>query len=527
MAKLSELLQAIEVEQTLYERDMDIYGVSYHSQKVAKGHLFVCIKGYKTDGHKYLSQAVANGATAAVVEDFQEGIAIPQFRVANSRIALAQLGATYYHHPAKEMKMIGITGTNGKTTSSFMTNTILEHHGYKTGLIGTVAIKIGDESIPAELTTPESLDLQYYLRQMAERHVSHVTMEVSSAALELYRVQGVDYDIVTLNNVGREHIDHHGSFEQYFESKSSLIRNAGEHSVAILNLDCPYSSSLIDETKAQVLTYGVENATGHLHCKNLDLSTGRAKFTVEITKPFIINGTEYHPSEFEVELKVPGLHSVYNSMVAIAIALISGVSVPTIQEGIRSFPGVERRFEYIFEDEYKIIDDHFANAVNIDVTLGTLKYMDYHQLHLVYAIRGMRGPTVNRENAEAIAYWANKLGFTEIIATKSSSHVTEKDVVTAEEERVFLEVMERANITVHLYDELPDATAAALSKAGSDDLIMLAGCQGMDFGADVALRQLSTLKPEYSKDKLFAPLRHRVIGVTNRDELEIQSSTMR
>lgn len=525
MAKLRELLQAIEVEQTLYERDMDIYGVSYHSQKVEQGHLFVCIRGYKTDGHKYLSQAVANGAAAAVVEEFQEGIAIPQLLVADGRIALAQLGAAYYHHPAQELKMIGITATNGKTTSSFMTNAILEHHGYKTGLIGTVSIKIDDESIPAELTTPESLDLQYYLRQMAERHVSHVTMEVSSAALELHRVAEVDYDIVTLNNIGREHIDHHGSFEKYFAAKSSLIRNASEHSVAILNLDCPYSASLIHETKAQVITFGVEDNTGHLYCKNLDLSTGRAKFTLEIVKPFTVNGKSYEPAEFEIELKVPGLHSVYNSMVAIAIALVCDVPETTIQEALRAFAGVERRFEFIFEDEYKIIDDHFANAVNIDVTLGTLKYMDYKQLHLVYAIRGMRGPTVNRENAETIAKWAAKLGFTDIIATRSRSHVTDKDYVTAEEERVFLDIMDNANIAVDLYDELPDAIAVALNKAERDDLIMLAGCQGMDYGADVALHQLRKLKPEYSVRKLFAPLRHRVTGVSNREELEFQPST--
>ncbi|MED3570923.1 UDP-N-acetylmuramyl-tripeptide synthetase [Cytobacillus praedii] len=488
--QLEELLRSIKVERVYNDKDMRINGVSYHSQKVSNGHLFVCVRGYKTDGHKYLAQAVANGAVAAVVEEVQEAFDIPQFVVKNSRIALAQLGDAFYDHPSKKMKMIGVTATNGKTTTSYMINAILENEGFKTGLIGTVSIKIDDMSIPAELTTPESLDLQNYLNQMVEKNVSHVCMEVSSAALETHRVETVDYDIVSLNNVSREHIDSHGSFEQYFEAKSSLIRNASERSIAVLNLDDPYSASLVNQTKAKVITFGVNSKEGHIHCKNLDLTTGRAKFTVEILKAFKANGAEYIPGEFDIELSVPGLHSVYNSMVAITVALLSGVAVSTIQHTLKNFAGVERRFEFIYEEDIKIIDDHFANTGNINVTLQTLKYMDYKKLHIVYAIRGERGPTVNQENAEAIVEWAAKLGLNEIIATKSISHVTAKDKVTDEEQRVFEEVMAEARIQVDLYDELPDAIARALNKAEKGDLVLLAGCQGMDHGAEIALQLL-------------------------------------
>lgn len=494
MVRLENLLNSIQIKKSYNEKDLNIDGISYHSKKVTKGHLFVCIKGYKTDGHKYLPQAVENGAVAAIVEEFQEGISIPQYVVENSRIALARLGAAFYNNPSKKMKMIGITATNGKTTTSFMTNAMLENEGLKTGLIGTVLIKMDDYCTPAELTTPESLDLQYYLNQMVDKHVSHATMEVSSAALETYRVEDVDYDIVTLNNISREHIDSHGSFEKYFEAKSSLIRNASEKSVAVLNLDCPYSASLIDKTKAQVITFGVNSREGHIACKNLDLTTGRAKFLLEILKPFEINGTSYEPTEFEVQLSVPGLHSVYNSMVAITIALLCGISISTIQKTLKTFSGVERRFQFIFEEDIKIIDDHFANSGNIDVTLETLKYMDYEKLHVVYAIRGERGPTVNRENAETIVKWASKLGLNEITATKSVSHVTSKDRVTDEELQAFQEVMDKAKIKVNLYDELPDSISHAISNAKTGDLILLAGCQGMDFGAEIALKQIAVIK---------------------------------
>ncbi|TFB14627.1 UDP-N-acetylmuramyl-tripeptide synthetase [Filobacillus milosensis] len=516
--ELNKLLQAIDVLKTYNKQNPDITGLAYHSGRVTNGNLFVCMKGLLTDGHKYLEHAVQNGAVAAVVEDVQEDINIPQFVVKNSRIALARLANHFYNEPSKKLNMIGVTATNGKTTTTFMTNTILEEAGLKTGLIGTVAVKYGDYSFPSELTTPESLDLQYYLDQMVKHNVSHVTMEVSSKAQEAHRVEKVDYDIVSLNNVSREHIDDHGSFEDYLEAKSRMIRNASKRSYAILNLDDEYSASLINETKAKVVTFGVENDEGHVACRNLDLSTGRAKFTVEIRKAFGKYPNMIHPQSFDIELSVPGLHSVYNSMVAIMIGLLSGVAIPTIQFALKNFVGVERRFEYIYENDFKVIDDHFANAGNIDVTLKTVERMTYNQFHLVYSIRGGRGPTVNRENAEAIAYWAPELGLKEIFATKSSSHVADKDQVSKDEEEAFLEVIEKAGLKVHVYEELEDAIHNVIQKVKPQDLIILGGAQGMDYGAGLTLQIINDLKPNISEEQLFIPLRNRVAGVTKEQK---------
>ena len=265
MTSLAELIKSIEVIGMRNEKEVNISGISYHSKSVMEGHLFVCIHGFKADGHKYLKEAVENGAAAAVVEEFQQDVPVPQYLVKNSRSALAQLSAEYYRNPSKELKMIGITATNGKTTTSFMTNAILKNNGFNTGLIGTVAVKYGDTLIPSELTTPESLDLQHHLRQMADCSVTHVVMEVSSVALDMHRVDKVDYDIVTLNNISREHIDLHGSFDEYVRAKSALIRNAGENSMAVLNLDCPRAASLAGETKAQVITFEPIVKRAYLH----------------------------------------------------------------------------------------------------------------------------------------------------------------------------------------------------------------------------------------------------------------------
>ncbi len=514
MMRAYELLKAVDVLETLNGKDVEVKGIAYHSGQVKPGDIFVCIKGYKTDGHKYIPAAIKNGAVAVVVEELQPTLNIPQFRVADSRKALAALSDVYYNQPSQAMNIIGISATNGKTSTAFMTNTILEKHGLKTGLIGTVMVKFGNYIEPSILTTPESLDLQRYFSQMRKQGVSHVVMEVSSSALELKRVANVDFDIVTLNNINREHIDLHGSFERYYQVKSSLIRDAKARAWAILNLDEPYSKALIDKTKAQVLTYGIKDKTGDITIKDLDLSTGRGRFTVVIQKPIRSKEVEYKPQEFPINLSVSGYHSVYNSLVAISIGLLSGVPISTIQEAINSFKGVERRFQIIYDKGFKIIDDHFANPGNINVTLETLSMMDYNKLHLVYAIRGNRGVTTNRENAETIVKWAKKLNIKEIIATLSRSHVTEKDRVTPEEVEVFMEVMEEKGIKVHLYDELRDAISYGLSKAAKGDIVLLAGCQGMDYGAKVALEELYKLRPNIDRKELFKALEDRIAGIS-------------
>jgi UDP-N-acetylmuramoyl-L-alanyl-D-glutamate--2,6-diaminopimelate ligase len=488
--QLQDLLNVLEVKNGPIIDNPEINGIAYHSGKVSADYLFVSIRGYKTDGHRYIASAIEKGAAAVVVEEIQEHVNIPQILVKDSRKALALLGDVFFQHPSRKMNLIGITATNGKTTTSYMVDAILEKEIFRTGLIGTVSIKYGDKVIPSELTTPESLDLHYYFNEMVHDDVSHVTMEVSSSALELNRVYGVDYDIVSLNNISLEHIDSHGSFERYFEVKSSLITNAKESSVAVLNLDDTYSASLVEKTKAKVITFGLENENGHIHCRNLDLSTGRASFIFEVKEAIQTEQRLIEPGEFHVELAVPGLHSVYNAMVAITIGLVNGISIPSIQDTLKNFKGVERRFEFIYEKDFKIIDDHFANPGNINVTMQTIQFMDFNKLHLLYAIRGQRGPDINRENAEALAKWLHDLNINEISATKSISHTTDKDKVTDEEVQAFISVMEKENIKINLFDELPDATKQVVDDAKDEDVVLLAGCQGMDLAKNIVLTQV-------------------------------------
>jgi len=316
-----------------------------------------------------------------------------------------------------------------------------------------------------------------------------------------------------------------GAFEKYYNAKASLIREATEDEFAVLNLDDEYSASLVNETKAATVTYGIDSEEGHLHCTDIDLSTGRGNFTVEIKRPIkTVEGQTIDPTSFDVSLSVAGYHSVYNAMTAIAIGLISGVSISTIQTGIKNFKGVERRFQFIYEDDFKIVDDHFANAGNIDVTLETLTKMDYNNLHLVYAIRGSRGVTTNLENAEALAKWIPELGLKKVIVSLSESHVTEKDVVTPEELDAFNKTMEKAGVEVELHHEMPDALQSSLNQAEENDVIVIGGAQGMDFGAKYILNQLVDMKPELDAKEVLAPLEERVAGndesFLNKDDAE-------
>ncbi len=513
--KISLLLSVLNVTGTYKVAGKDnllVPGIAYNSGQVNPGDLFVAIRGFKADGHDFIGQARERGASAAIVEGFREDVDLPQYRVGSSRYALSALGDYFYDHPSKKMKTIGITATKGKTTTVYMINEILQAYGFKTGLLGTVIVKIGDGIDRADLTTPESLDLQRYLARMVEKNVTHVAMEVSSSALELNRCGHVAFDIVALINISRDHIDLHGSFERYVEIKSSLVTEAGPGTWAILNLDDPYSAALTAKTAAKVVTFGLEKACADVCCRDLDLSTGRPGFTIDIRRPISGGGVEIKPQSFRIRLGIMGYQAVYNAIVAAVTGLLCGVPVENIKEGLEKFRGVERRFEVIFEDGLTIIDDHSDTAENINVTLKTLQYMDYKNLKLVYAVRGSRGLTVNRENAEAIAAWFPRLNLEEVVITTSRSHVTEKDRVTEEEFKAFREVLDRGGVVAKYFEELPEAVAHAFATVETGDVVLLGGSQGMDYGARYALEAVSRMRPGLDRKMLFGPLEKRVAG---------------
>lgn len=510
--KLKEILDSVNYVETNRESDFDIEikNIAYHTDDVVEGSMYVAIKGLVVDGHKYIPKAIESGAVAVAVEEFTDDD-ILQIKFENIREAMADMAQVFYDYPQRELHKIGITATNGKTTTSFMTNAILNEAGIRTGLIGTVEIKYDDVQIPSLLTTPESVDMQKHMRGMIDAGIKNLVMEVSSSGMESNRVRNIEYDIVTFNNFSREHIDQHGSFERYWEIKSGHVRNAKADAVVILNMDEEKIAGLVDETVGQVLKYSLENSDYDFYIENLDLSTGIANFDFVVKDDIMLKDRTIALDRFHVELNIAGYSSVMNAVVAIIIALSMGIDKSTIVSGLKKFSGVERRFEMIYNDDFKIIDDHFANMRNIEVTLSTLQNISHNALNMIYAIRGNRGLTLNGENAGLMVEWLQKLGVNKIIATSSVESVGPKDKVSQEEYDLFMDIMDKGNIEIEFHDRLDDGIRAVLDITGDDDIVLLAGCQGMDQGGRIALEMLCEGVSEERRAEIMAPLKDRVV----------------
>ncbi|MEW5798901.1 MAG: UDP-N-acetylmuramoyl-L-alanyl-D-glutamate--2,6-diaminopimelate ligase [Bacteroidota bacterium] len=331
---LSEALNGVAVSkifQTMYGKmvvthDVKISGVQYDSRKVQREHLFVAIRGTGSDGHTFLSYAIANGAKVVVVEDdnaipdslcMHQGVV--KIVVGNTRKALAQIAANYFGHPAKSMTMIGVTGTNGKTTTTYLIKQMLEANSQnKVGLIGTVEYTIGNEVLPATHTTPESLELHQLFAHMKQKGCTHVVMEVSSHALHQYRVYGIPFAAAVFTNLTQDHLDYHGTMEEYFHAKKILFDSLDEKAVAVTNTDSEFGKKIVEGCKAKVITYGVNNAAT-VKAENVSISVNGFTAT--------INGES-------VSTKLVGRFNVYNFLGAYSV--ITGLGI-TVQEKAKIF----------------------------------------------------------------------------------------------------------------------------------------------------------------------------------------------
>lgn len=505
--KLKELIADLGGVEVRGELPLEITGIYNDSRKMEAGGLFFAVSGSLFDGHKFIKSAKDNGAVVAIVERFTDDD-IAQIKLDNVRGAMSKLAAKFYAYPASSFQLVGITATNGKTSTAFMLDNIVKAAEKKRAIIGTVMTEFEGFKTASILTTPDALELQSNFAKMREKDVEIATMEVSSIGIEQSRVHLPDFDVVTLNNISPEHTDQHGSFEQYVKAKQSLIKRAKPESFAVLNLDDAYSAELVQQTKAQTITYGYQEQNGDLVVKDFDMKTGYPEFTIVMNRDIESLNRTYPKTEFKIKLNIAGFHSVINSLAAVGAAIALGLPKEAIEQGLANYQGVERRCEMIYNRDFKIIDDHFANAGNIDVTLKTLSLIDYEKIVFVYAIRGSRGVTTNRENAEKIVEWSKELGIKKLYLSLSKSLVTYKDEVTADEQAVVEEILTEAGIEYTIYDELDTAIASGLDAVENNDILLLAGCQGMDCGGHIALKMLAERGAD--KTDLFAPLKDRV-----------------
>ena len=325
--RLSEL--AKPTEHKLLGQDVEVGELQYNSRKVKAGDVFCCIVGTFADGHAYAAQAVEQGAAALVVER-ELPLAVPQVLVPNTRIAMAEMAAGYYGYPAKDMTIIGITGTNGKTSTTYMLKAIAERMGKKVGLIGTIRNMIGDFIIDTERTTPESVDLQRIFRQMKDEQVDVVIMEVSSHSLDQKRVHGIQFQVGEFTNLTQDHLDYHKTFANYLAAKKQLFYQSDK---AVVNIDDSHAQELLAGLDLPVMTFGIREQAD-ITASEIDITTRGVQFDLH-----------YRNITSRMNIPIPGLFSVFNAMGAAGVALSLGWSLDSIKSGLENMVSVSGRLE--------------------------------------------------------------------------------------------------------------------------------------------------------------------------------------
>ena len=455
--KLSSLLETLEYTCVQGSTEQEVTGVVYDSRKVTEGSLFICIRGAVVDGHKFIPDVVDKGAKVLVVE---EPVSAPSdvtvIQVADTRYAMAFISAAWFGHPARKLKTIGITGTKGKTTTTYMVKSILENAGYKVGLIGTIEAIIGDKIIPASNTTPESYVVQEYFREMVEAGCECVVMEVSSQGLMLHRTQGFVFDFGIFTNIEPDHIgpNEHKDFNHYLECKSMLLKQCR---VGIVNRDDEHFDRIVEGHSCTLETYGFS--------KEADLRAEDARLVGG--KGYL--GISYHLKglmDFPVEIDIPGKFSIYNSLTAIAICRHFKVSQENILKALK-VAKVKGRIEMVkVSDEFTLMIDYAHNAMALESLLTTLREYHPHRLVCLFGCGGNRSRLRRYEMGEVSGRLADL------------TIITSDNPRDEEPQAIIDDIKVGMAKTEGKYVEIPDrkeAIAYAIHHGEPGDIIVLAG----------------------------------------------------
>lgn len=455
--KLLELIEDMEYECLQGSLDKEITSLIYDSRKAEAGAVFVCISGAVRDGHDFAKEVAEKGCTALIVEkkvDVPEDVTL--ICVKDSRLALAQASAAYFGHPAEKLTTIGITGTKGKTTATYMVRSILEASGIKTGLIGTIETIIGDEKIPSANTTPESYLVQEYFRRMVDAGCQCVVMEVSSQGLMLHRVAGFIFDYGIFTNLEPDHIgpNEHSSLEDYIHCKSLLFRQCRQ---GIFNADDSHLDKILEGHTCKVETYGFgENADIKAEDVHLFDKGGRL-------------GVAYHMSglmDMDVEIDIPGKFSVYNSMTAISICRHFGVKKETILNSLSSIR-VKGRVELVpVSSKFTVMIDYAHNAMSLNSLLTTLKEYNPKRLVCLFGCGGNRSVDRRFEMGEVSSKLADLTIVTSDNPRNEEPQAIIDDIVTGVKraDGKYITIIDRA-----------EAIRYAIENAEEGDVIVLAG----------------------------------------------------
>lgn len=451
--KLIELLEKTKVISGTADLNIEISDIVYDSRNVSAGDVFVAIEGFETDGHDYISQAVSKGA-AAVVCQHKPDQSVPYVLVEDSRKALASMAAVYFGNPSERMKIIGVTGTNGKTTSTILLKQVLEKcKGAKVGLIGTNENMIGDLVIETEHTTPESYDLQKLFGEMADSGCEYVVMEVSSHSLVLSRVYGVRFEIGMFTNLSQDHLDFHGDMESYAQAKTMLFSQCNN---AIINLDDEHGKMMMDSAKCPVTTFAVDNNDADIVAKGVKLKSDRVVFSA------------LEVGEIErAEIRIPGIFSVYNALGVIACARLLDISLSDATRTLTSARGVMGRVEVVETGKpYTVIIDYAHTPDALENVLSAAKGFAAGRVVVLFGCGGDRDAQKRPIMGEIAARMADF-----VIVTSDNPRTENPGEIILD----ILEGMKEYSDSYTVIEDRRQAIAYALDNALPDDTIILAG----------------------------------------------------
>ncbi len=456
--KLSQLVERMDYELVQGSLETEVTSLVYDSRKVEEGSLFVCISGTVVDGHKFIPQAILSGAGTLVVEnddyDFPENITV--LKAKDNRISLAILSAAWFGYPADRLKVIGVTGTKGKTTTTYMVKSILESAGYKVGLIGTIEAIIGEEKIPASNTTPESYIIQEYFAKMLEVGCQMCVMEVSSQGLMMHRTDGFTFEIGIFTNIEPDHIgpNEHKDFEEYMHCKGLLFKQCR---LGIVNGDDEHYKEVIQDHTCQIETYGFSKEA-NIYAKNVEL----------LHEPGYL-GVRYDVDgelSFSVKIDLPGTFSVYNSLTAIAICHHFKVSIDKMQKAL-SEAKVKGRIEMVkVSDEFSLMIDYAHNAMSLKSLLTTLKAYQPKRIVCLFGCGGNRSKLRRYEMGEVAGNLADL------------TIITSDNPRDEEPQAIIDDIKVGMSKTSGDYVEIPDRKQAiryAIEHGQKGDVIVLAG----------------------------------------------------
>ena len=461
---LNELAAMLPGSEIIGDADLVISDIEHDSRKVTQGTMFVCMTGTRVDGHSFIPQAKENGAVAIITEKdgvVPEGMSV--LKVADLKKALHVLVPFFHDYPARRMRIIGITGTNGKTSISYMLRAMLRRMGLRVGLIGTIQVMVEDEVLPIHNTTPDVVDLQKMMAYMLEKNMDYVVMEVSSHALDQNRVAGVEFDTVVFTNLTQDHLDYHKTLENYKLAKAKLFAMVSSPEAvkngktAVVNIDDPAGACMLEHADCRHMTYAINNEAD-LKAENIDVLANGAEFDIM---------TRF--GALPLKLKITGIFNVYNVMAAVGAALVEGVPAPVIKECMDNFTGVPGRFELVRGgQDFAVIVDYAHTPDGLENILKTARQIAKKRIITVFGCGGDRDrtkrPIMGRIAAELSDY---------IVATSDNPRTEDPQFIL---DQVVEGVADGAD--GRPYEAIIDRREAifrAVELAEADDIVIIAG----------------------------------------------------